>query len=305
MSQNAALRNHEHEIFEAMNDEQWCICYLYNLRWPDGFVCPFCGDHQPGQVPQKKIVCRNCGKLSSVTSGTLLHGSKKQLASWFQAVWWLIMNVPEVTIRRMQKELGFTSYQTAWTWMGKLRFALQIFVNGQSGGTVIVGPGALLHDQAAEEPHRFLVAVESIIDGRMTGKVQMARVPCFDSETIVAFIRKYIRTGSCVVVPNREPFTSVIDIGGRLYIIDEAGTADTVLLDLNRRFNEWYERKRYRPVSLRLTQGQLNEFCFTQTAHLYPNKRQLFDRVMKAAIEHGPVPARQLTGNLEPKRGWI
>lgn len=298
---NAALPKHNYEITDLMNNEQWCVCYLFKLRWPDGFICPFCNHRQPGQEPDRKITCRYCGKISTVTSGTLLHGSKKQINTWFRAVWWLIHNVPSVTIKQLQRELGFTSYQTAWTWMGKLRLSMQVFVNEQSGGTVVVGTGVFPGERKEGETHYFLMAVESIADGRMTGKVQMAHFESMDVEAVTGFIRKHIRHGSSVVVPKCKPFTLPMDTAGYLYIIDDGDIAGSVLQDQMRSFYAWYGRKKYRPVNVRLTQGQLNEFCFTQTAHLYPNKHLLFDRMLTAAVEHGPVSAHQFSGSTKLK----
>jgi len=303
MHRNAALPSHDHEIEDLMNNEQWCVCYLFDLRWPDGFICPFCNRRQPQHEPRRKIVCKYCGKLSTVTSGTLLHSSKKQLSAWFKAIWWLIHNVPAITIKQLQKELGFTSYQTAWTWMGKLRLALQLFVSEQSRGTVVVGSGDFSGEHDEHGLQHFLMAVESIADGRMTGKVQMAHVESVDAVTVASFISRYIRSGSSVIVPKREPFTLPIDMAGYLYIIDDGDIAGTVLKSLMQRFDSWYARKKYRPANQRLTQGQLNEFCFIQTAHLYPNKRQLFDRLLTAAIQHGPVSADKFTGLAHQKRG--
>ncbi|MCG6930642.1 MAG: transposase [Desulfofustis sp.] len=303
MSRNAALSCDDHEIGNLMNDEQWCVGHLFNLRWPDGFVCPFCGHRERTVQPVRKITCRLCGRLSTVTSGTLLHSSKKQLSLWFKAVWWLIHNVPDLTITLLQKELGFASYQTAWIWMGKLRLALQIFVNEVSSGTVIVGAGSLPGKRGRLEPHHFLMAVESIACGRMTGRVQMARVDSVDALSAAGFIKKHVRPGSTVVLPECLPFTSLTDMAGNLYIIDESECAGTVLDDLIQQFSLWYERKKYRPVNLQLTQGQLNEFCFIQTAHLYPDKCRLFDRLLAAAISYGPVSAECLSGAAQPERG--
>lgn len=303
MSRSAVLPCEDHEIGNLMNDEQWCVGHLFSLRWPDGFICPFCGHRQPTLEPGRKISCSRCGRLSTVTSGTLLHSSKKQLSVWFKAVWWLIHHTPDVTITLLQKELGFASYQTAWTWMGKLRLALQIFVNELSSGTVVVGAGILPGGHDGLEPHRFMMAVESVACGRMTGKVQMARVDSVDPLTAAGFVRKHVRPGSTVIVPERFPFTSLTDMAGYLYIVDESECAGTVLEDLMRQFSLWYGRKKYRPVNLQLTQGQLNEFCFIQTAHLYPDKYRLFDRMLTAAIKHGPVSAERLSGGFQPGSG--
>jgi len=305
MTLNAVVPNRDHELGDLIRDEQWCIDRLFTVRWPDGFICPFCGHRQAGQEPVRKILCRYCKKISTVTSGTILHGSKKQLTLWFQAIWWLISSVPDLSIKGLQKELEFSSYQTAWTWMGKLRLVLQIFVDEPSGGTVIVGPAEIPGHDGDDAFGRIITAVESIADGRMTGKVQMVHVDTMDYRAVSGFVRKHVRSGSSVIVPEREPFSALADTAGYFFIVDKTGMSGTVLPALMKAFAAWYKRKKYRPVNVHLVQGQLNEFCFMQTVRLYPNRRRLFERMLTALVEHGPVSVRELTGAADSRRSRI
>jgi transposase-like protein len=56
-------------------------------RWPTGFRCPGCGADKSWPHGGKRFTyeCASCGKQTSVTAGTILHGSKLPLTVWFWA----------------------------------------------------------------------------------------------------------------------------------------------------------------------------------------------------------------------------
>ena len=59
-------------------DEAACAAWLFSMRWPEGFQCPGCG-HDHGWALRAKahtFECTSCHRQTSVTAGTILHGSK-------------------------------------------------------------------------------------------------------------------------------------------------------------------------------------------------------------------------------------
>lgn len=70
-------------------DKAACAAYLAAVRWSHGFVCPRCG-HSKAWLLQTKVwtyECAGCRKQTSVTAGTILHGSKLPLTLWFWAAY--------------------------------------------------------------------------------------------------------------------------------------------------------------------------------------------------------------------------
>jgi len=66
-------------------DEAACAAWLFEARWPAGFRCPACA-HEKGWPHGGKpftYECAACGKQTSVTAGTIMHGSKLSLTVWF------------------------------------------------------------------------------------------------------------------------------------------------------------------------------------------------------------------------------
>ena len=60
--------------------EHDCHEYLANMRWPDGFVCPRCGNPKGYYLKtRKKYECSECKYQVSATAGTVFHKTKISL----------------------------------------------------------------------------------------------------------------------------------------------------------------------------------------------------------------------------------
>ena len=78
------------EFDERFGTEAACREYLARLQWPEGFRCPRCG-HGRGWVNRRHdIQCRQCGRQTSLTAGTIFAGTRKPLGVWFKAMWWAV-----------------------------------------------------------------------------------------------------------------------------------------------------------------------------------------------------------------------
>ena len=63
--------------------ESACAEYLFERRWPQGFVCPGCDGGRAWLLKTKAFTyeCADCGRQTSVTAGTIMHASKLPLTS--------------------------------------------------------------------------------------------------------------------------------------------------------------------------------------------------------------------------------
>src|SRR3569833_4434303 len=105
-------------------DEQ-CRDYLFEARWPDGFRCSGCG-HADAYRHKKRLIdeCVACGKQHSLLAGTIFEQTKTGLARWFLAVYLVTSSKGGIAATELKRQLGLGSYQTAWTWLHKLRTAM-------------------------------------------------------------------------------------------------------------------------------------------------------------------------------------
>src|SRR5436190_1378947 len=105
-----------------------CAEYLFKRRWPEGFVCPGCGEGRAWWLKTKAFTyeCAACGRQTSVTAGTIMHASKFSLTSWFWAAFLMATHSNGISALQLQSQLGLGSYRTAWMLCAKLHRAITV-----------------------------------------------------------------------------------------------------------------------------------------------------------------------------------
>jgi transposase-like protein len=116
-------------------DEQ-CRAYLLQQRWPDGFRCRACGHGEAWALARRHIYeCAACGQQHSLLKGTIFEQTKSELSKWFLAIYLVTSSKGGISAMELQRQMGFGSYQTAWTWLHKIRKAMVRGIRvGRDGG---------------------------------------------------------------------------------------------------------------------------------------------------------------------------
>src|SRR5216684_6707787 len=65
--------------------------------------------------------CCACRRQTSATAGTIFQDTRKPLVTWFRAMWYVTSQKNGASALGLQRVLGLGSYETAWTWLHKLR----------------------------------------------------------------------------------------------------------------------------------------------------------------------------------------
>ena len=112
------------EFENKFNTEEACRDYLFSLRWPKGFICPKCFNTKAWKVRTVLLECSKCHCQTSVIAGTIFQDTRKPLTMWFRAIWWVTSQKNGSSALGLQRILGLKSYETAWTWLHKLRTAM-------------------------------------------------------------------------------------------------------------------------------------------------------------------------------------
>src|SRR5688500_10244359 len=102
-----------------------CRDYLCRARWPEGFRCAACG-HERAYSHKLRLIeeCAACGKQHSLLAGTIFEQTKTGLARWFLAIFLVTSSKGGIAATELQRQMGFGSYQTAWSWLHKIRRAM-------------------------------------------------------------------------------------------------------------------------------------------------------------------------------------
>ncbi len=193
------------EFQQRFPDDHACTEYLFVSRWPDGFICPRCARGQAWPVAKRRLVweCAACHRQTSVTAGTVLHKTQTLLHLWFWAAYLMGTPTPGVSALQLQRQLGLSRYETAWTMLLKLRRAMvnperehlvdeveidECFVGGYEAG---------LRGGRARGAKAF-VAVGVEVRGAGSGRVRMAVIDDACAATRTRFVRDNVAVGSTV-----------------------------------------------------------------------------------------------------------
>ena len=112
------------ELEKRFPTDEACREYLASLRWPGGFVCPACAGSDSWVTTRGLWMCAACGRQVSLQAGTIFQGTRTPLTLWFRAIWWVTSQKNGASALGLQRILGLGSYETAWTWLHKLRRAM-------------------------------------------------------------------------------------------------------------------------------------------------------------------------------------
>jgi transposase-like protein len=118
---------------------------LEALRWPDGPICPHCGNSDQEKIAKvegKKqshrpglYYCNECKGQFTVTVGTVFERSKIPLTKWWLAAYLLNSSKKGISAHQIHRTIGVT-YKTAWFMMHRLREAMaDLKPSGPLGGS--------------------------------------------------------------------------------------------------------------------------------------------------------------------------
>jgi transposase-like protein len=115
------------------HDEDKAREALEAVRWPDGPICPHCGNSDQeklAKVEGKKhshrpglYYCNECKGQFTVTVGTVFERSKVPLTKWWMAARMMNSGKNGVSAHEIHRTVGVT-YKTAWFMMHRLREAM-------------------------------------------------------------------------------------------------------------------------------------------------------------------------------------
>jgi transposase-like protein len=112
-------------------DAQTCIDFLAAIRWPNGVVCPTCGNEKVGYLAnQQRWQCskKHPKRQFSVKVGTIFEDSPIGLEKWLPAMWLIVSCKNGISSYELARNIDVTQ-QTAWFMLHRLRLAMQ-----ESGG---------------------------------------------------------------------------------------------------------------------------------------------------------------------------
>ena len=300
------------EFETRFSTEEACRKYIYQLRWPEGFVCPRCGGHKGWRTDRGLIVCPACGHNTSITASTIFENTRKPLMLWFRAMWWITSLKTGASALGMKRVLGLGSYETAWTWLHKLRRAMVRPGRDLLSGRVEVDE---TYWGASEEGFRgrktekkALVVIAAQENGKGIGRIRMCRIQDASAASLEPFIEESIEPGSVVHTDGWEGYVGLKEKGYHHEVTVLAKHKESAFELLPRvhqvvgLLKTWLAGTLHGAVSHEHLDYYLDEFTFRFNRRTSKSRGKLFYRLVQQAVQVDPVPYKAMVKHVRERR---
>jgi len=298
------------EFNKRFATEEQCREYLYQLRWPNGFICPKCKESAKSWPKGDSLhECSRCGHQTSVIAGTIFQDTRKPLRNWFTAIWWVTTQKNGASAAGLQQILGLRSYQTAWTWLHKIRTAMVNPHRTKLSGTVEVDECYIGGEESGGKRGRgtenkclVVIAVELLEGKNQLGRVRMKVVPDMSKSSLQGFIKENVDLGSTVITDGWKSYAS-IGKSGFSHIIPkkfEVEDPDNILPHVHMivsLLKRWLLGTHQGAVQEMHLQAYLDEYVFRFNRRKSAKRGLLFYRLLESAMHIAPTTYADLTNH--------
>ena len=193
------------EFDQWFSTEEACINYLQRLRWPEGFRCPSCHGRKGWKMATGLIRCSDCKQKVSIIAGTMFQGTRKPLRLWFQAMWYVTSQKFGGNALGLMRVLGLGSYQTAWSWLHKMRRAMVRPDRERLSGKIevdetLIGGAEQGGKRGRGAGGKSIVAIAvEVREAQRLGRIRMQRVSDASGDNLIPFVSNAVIPRSIVL----------------------------------------------------------------------------------------------------------
>jgi transposase-like protein len=293
------------EFQQQFATEEACAEYLFNLRWPNGFVCPRCGGTRYSIHSTRHLwECLNmdCRYQASLTAGTIMHRTRIPLRKWFWAMFLMVRQKNGISALGL-KRLISVSYQTAWTMMHKIRKAMadrnaRYLLTGivEMDDSYFGAPRPGKHGRGAGNKAKVLVSVEE--RGDRPGYSAMTMVKSVSGNELTGAAATQVAEGQTIKTDGFPSYQTVAKKGK--YRHDRQVASNSTV----QKVLPWvhivignaksFLQGTYHGVSQKHLPGYLHEFVYRMNRRFQESK--LFDALGIATMSTTTITYSALTG---------
>lgn len=300
------------ELLAWFPEDEECLDYLEWLRWPDGFVCPHCSSTQGWKTSRGDWSCGGCDRRVSVTSGTIFHGTRLPLRTWFAAAWYMTnQKTAGVSAKGLRRVLKLGSYQTAWTMLHKCRSAMVRPGRSKLSGdvevdeTLVGGASSGKRGRGAQKKDLVAIAVE-VTPPKGVDRARLQVIPDATRATLHGFIRDNIEPGSVMLTDGLSSYPGLSSIGytHKPFTVSGSGVKAHVALPMVHRVASLFKRSllnAYQQYPKLHLQAYCDEWVFRFNRRRSGHRGMLFFRLMELAVQADPLPYEDLAKSTRPR----
>jgi len=221
-------------------------------------------------------------------------------------MWFVTSQKDGASALGLQRVLGFGSYQTAWSWLHKLRQAMvrpdrdqlcgRIEVDETYIGGVAVGGK---RGRGSEKKEIVVIAVE-IYSPKGFGRVRMRRIPDVSGESLVPFVCDVVQKGSQILTDGWRGYSQLSRFGykhQRTVASDNGDPAHVSMPGVHRiaaLVKRWLLSTHQGSVSKKHLEYYLDEYTFRFNRRRSRSRGMLFYRLLQQAVATPPISYRKI-----------
>ena len=234
-----------------------------------------------------------------MTAGTIFEGTRKPLRTWFAAMWFITSQKNGVSALGLQRVLGLGSYETAWTWLHKLRRAMVRPGRDSLQGEVEVDEtyvGGLEPGVSGRETvTKAIVAIAVEKDGKGFGRIRLRRVRDVSADSLMAFVRATIEPGAVIHTDGLPSYAGLAAGGYRHQVTVISASPDPAHVVMPRvhkvasLLERWIMGTLQGGIQHQHLDYYLDEFCFRFNRRRSKARSMLFYRLAQQAVSVPPA----------------
>lgn len=290
------------EFQKMFPDEKSCMEYLAKLKWSEGFLCEKCKHHKycKGKLVQSRQ-CTSCGYQATPTSGTMFHKVKFPLLKAFYILYFMSTNKKGISSTELSRKLNLRQ-KTCWLFRKKVTQAMKSSKQYPLKGIVEVDEMVVGQQEegvvgrANKKKKLVIVGIEKQGKGvtRMYAKV----ITNGSEESFKPFFTECIDKQAEIRTDGWSTYQTFIDQYPHLKQ-EKSKKKGANFNDMHRvimMFKAWLRGIHH---SVMYLQDYLDEYTYRFNRSFM--KENIFDNLIKRAVNLAPVPRNSMISTIETK----
>lgn len=195
-------------------DDDSCLEWIKNHRWPEGIHCPKCDKVTKYYKVSNRAcyACEFCGHQVFPLANTIFHKSPTSLRKWFHAIFLMASTRCGISAKQLEREIGVT-YKCAWRIFKQVRSLLENETDMFSGPVEAdeTYVGGIHHDNVRGRGASGKTIVAGVVE--RGGEISASVVPNVQSKTLLPMIQKTTKPASTVYTDDMPSYNKLSRIG--------------------------------------------------------------------------------------------
>ena len=213
---------------------------------------------------------------------------------------WLVTSEKNgISALGLQRQLGLKRYDTAWTWLHKLRRAMvrpgrdRLCGRVEVDETYVGGTEEGVRGRQAEKKAIVVIAAEE--RGRNIGRIRMKRIPDVSNDSLITFLEGAVSRGATV---HTDAWKGYVGVGSKGFVhnVTNLSRSEQLAHELLPRvhrvaslFKRWWLGTHQGAIQSNHLDYYLDEFTFRFNRRTSRRRGKLFYRLIQQATDTAPV----------------